>query len=193
MQEPAKFTLVGALLLALNSLACLSTADVVGAIAEPIPMGTPGVPGLDTQAWQSGPPVPIGTSQEFGDVTLVVKNVIRPANHVADDATFYARPGSGQEYVAVDISATCNLPAGEACYLSAADFSASGAQGATYFAQLTTSGGGHSFEGGELKGGKSRSGYLFFLVSRDDSGLVMQYPSSILGSIGAKAQFVIEE
>jgi len=182
-----------ALTLGLATLACLGTGDMLGAIGEPIPMGTPGVPGLDTQSWQSGPPVPIGTSQEFGELKLVVENVIRPANHVADDATFYTEPEYGQEYVAVDVTATCNLPAGEACYLSSADFGASGAQGAPYMAELVTSGIGRAFEGGELKGGKSRSGYLFFLVSRDDSGLVMQYPSSVLGSIGPKALFVIEE
>ncbi len=60
-------------------------------------------------------------------------------------------------------------------------------------AQLVTSGIGRAFEGGELRGGKSRSGYLLFLVSRDDSALVMQYPSSVVGSIGPKALFVIEE
>jgi len=182
-----------ALTLGLASLGCMGTGDVLGSIGEPIPMGTPGVPGLDTQSWQSGPPVPIGTSQQLGDLKLVVENVIRPANHVADDATFYTEPGYGREYVAVDVTATCDLPAGEACYLSSADFGASGTQGATYMAELVTSGIGHAFEGGELKGGKSRSGYLFFLVSRDDSRLVMQFPSSLLGSIGPKALFVIEE
>lgn len=192
MRKPAKRLISLLLIFVLATPACISGGEL-GPIGQPIPMGTPGVPGLDTDSWQARSPVGIGTSQQVGNLTLVVNNVIRPADHIADDATFHTEPESGQEYVAVEISATCNLPAEEACFLSSADFGASGAQGATYMAQLVTSGIGRAFEGGELRGGKSRSGYLLFLVSRDDSALVMQYPSSVVGSIGPKALFVIEE
>ena len=192
MRNPAKYLIPLMLAFVLATPACISGGEL-GPIGQPIPMGTPFASELDLPSGQAAPAVPLGTSQQVGSLTLVAKNVIRPANHIADDATFYAEPDSGQEYVAVEISATCNLPAEEACFLSSADFGASGAQRATYMAQLVTSGIGRALEGGELKGGKSRSGYLFFLVRRDDSALVMQYPSSVVGSIGPKALFVIEE
>jgi hypothetical protein len=192
MRDPAKHLIPLMLAFVLATPACISGGEL-GPIGQPLPMGTPFASEFDLPSGQAAPAVRLGTSQQVGSLTLVAKNVVRPANHIADDATFYIQPESGQEYVAVEISATCNLPAEEACFLSSADFGASGAQGATYFGQLVTSGIGRAFEGGELKGGKSRSGYLFFLVSRDDSALVMQYPSSVIGSIGPKALFVIEE
>ena len=192
MRSPARYLIPVFLVFGLATPACISGGEL-GPIGQPIPMGTPFASELDWPSGQAAPAVPLGTSQQVGNLTLVAKNVIRPANHIADDATFYTEPESEQEYVAVEISATCNLPAEEACFLSSADFGASGAQRATYMAQLVTSGIGRALEGGELKGGKSRSGYLFFLVRRDDSALVMQYPGSVIGSIGPKALFVIEE
>ncbi len=192
MRSPANLMIQAILMLGLTSLACLSTGEVIGAIGEPIPMGTSVVPQFDSLAWDPAPAAPIGISQQVGSLTLTVDNVIRPANHIADDATFYTQPEPGQEYLAVDITVTCNLPAEEACYLSSADFGASGAQGSSYMAEIMTTGIGRALEGGELKGGSSRSGYLFFQVNRDDSGLVMQYPR-LFGLSGQSGSFLIDD
>lgn len=192
MRSPAQHVIGLILILALGSIACLGTGEVIQAIDEPIPMGTPVVPEFDSQAWESAPAVPIGTSQGVGSLTLVVTNVIRPANHIADEASFYTRPEPGKEYVAVDIMATCDLPPDQACTLSSMDFGASGAQGNSYGAEILTSGVSRAFEGGELKGGKSRSGYLLFLIDRDDSGLVMLYPR-MYGLFGPTRSFSIDD
>ena len=190
MHKPAKSLLSGALLLAMTSLACLSTQDVIGAIAEPLPMATAGAPDINFETWQPGPPVPIGTSQQIGDMTLVVTNVIRPANHVADDATFYTEPERGEEYVAVYLEATCKLPSDQTCRV--ADFTATGAKRSTYFADFLAGGASHGFESGDLKGGSSRAGYVFFVVDRDDTGLVMRYPN-VIGNLAPTGLFIIEE
>ncbi len=93
MRKPAKCLISLLLIFVLATPACISGGEL-GPIGQPIPMGTPGVPGLDTDSWQARSPVGIGTSQQVGNLTLVVNNVIRPANHIADDATFHTEPES---------------------------------------------------------------------------------------------------
>jgi hypothetical protein len=173
-------------------MACLSTADGIGAISEPIPLGTPVLPELGALSWEAAPAAPIGTSRQVGSLSLIVSNVIRPANHVADEAMFYSDPARGMEYVAVEVSVTCNLPAEQSCQVSTSDFAASGAQGTTYLADFILSGVRHALEAGELKGGKSRSGYVLFVVDRGDRDLVLRYPHR-MGLPGPSATFVIEE
>lgn len=182
---------LAAVALLATTMACSGASDALGSIGEPIPMGTAVVPSIDVQAWQPSSPVPLGTSQTIGNVTLSVTNVIRPANHIADDASFYSEPDRGKEFVAVDVTATCNLPSDQACSLTTADFGAEGSQGNSYHSEIVVSGVRRAFESGELTGGKSRSGFLLFLVDSDDRGLVMRFPQ-MFGFAGQAASFSID-
>ena len=181
-------------ILAISTLipACVPGDSLLEQLGTVEPFGTPFVASEGILAREPSPPVSVGTSQTVGNLSLVVTNVIRPANHIADDATFYTEPDRGMEYVAVDIKAHCDLPPDQSCMVSSFDFGAEGASGTPYRAEILTLGVSRGFETGDLPGGKSRSGHLFFLVWRDDSGLAMYYPQSLGFALNAAALSIEE-
>ena len=181
---------VSALLVTSAALACLSVAcnglgtfmeGFLASQSQPLPeiAATPALPPVGFSSLQSSAPVRIGTSQSIGGVTLVVRRVIRPAGYLASDAGLYTEPDQSEELVAVDVRVTCTAPDEQACHLSTLDFGAKGDLGVAYVAELTRSGNSQYLGSGELQAGQSRTGYLFFLIKRGDSGLVMTFPRGL--------------
>ena len=174
------------------SAACNPFELLVGEVPTLEPLGTLPVLPEGFQGWEPAAAAPVGSAQTVGRLTIEVKNVIRPANHIADDATFYHEPERGIEYVAVDIKVGCEAPEGQTCSVSTLDFGSIGERGISYRAEMLTTGISHGFEAGSIPGGKSRSGYLLFEVARDDEGLVMVFPQGV-GFTLESATFSIEE
>jgi hypothetical protein len=164
------------LILLAASAACNPIDLLVGEIPTVEPLGMLPVLPEGFQGLEPAAAAPVGTAQNVGRLTIEVLNVIRPANHIADDGTFYTEPERGMEYLAVDISATCNAPADQSCNVSSLDFGAKGTMGEMYRGELMSTGISRGFESGTLPAGKSRSGYLLFEVARDDTELLMYYP-----------------
>jgi Domain of unknown function (DUF4352) len=184
MRESAAALLVSSAVLASLTVACNSLNFPNGFLAsqsQPLPeiAATPALPSVGFSSLESSTPVRIGTSQSIGGVTLVVRKVIRPAGSLASGAGFYTAPDQDEEYLAVDVRVTCTSPDGHTCNLSTFDFGAKGNLGVTYVAELTRSRSSQYFDTADLLAGKSRTGYLLFLIKRDDIGLVMTYPRGL--------------
>jgi hypothetical protein len=192
MLAAAQRAILVLLLAGLSSTACSGIGEMLDGISEPIPLGTPFVTGLDASGWQSRPAVPIGTAQEAGGLILVVNDVVRPGNQLAELGFSLSSPEPGKEYLAVELTATCNSPADQVCAPSPFDFAVSGNRGVTYVAELLTSGRRTALTSGGLPGGESRTGYLIFEVHSDDGQLLLRYPN-LFGGLAGSGAFQLED
>jgi hypothetical protein len=135
-------------------------------------------------------PVPLGQPFPADEVTLQVLQFTRPANdQVFAASEFNAPPADGNEYVMVNLSATCNRSAEETCLVGPADMKVVGSIGIVRPAEFLT-GIANELQPGEFFGGVTKSGAITFQVAISETDLIMIYEKNL--SFGGPAYFRLQ-
>jgi hypothetical protein len=137
----------------------------------PPPENTPG-----PVVFAQGNPAPLGTAVTIDNKLLKVTGIIRPADDlVAKGNMFNTSPAAGQEYVFVNLSATCKLSASETCLISDSDFKMVGSSGQSRDAETFLAGVSGLLGSGEFNGGTTKTGYVAFIVDKGKTNLILVY------------------
>jgi hypothetical protein len=111
---------------------------------------------LEPIVYSQGNPAPLGTA-------------------IFIDHMLNATPAAGQEYVFVNLSATCRLSHDQTCVISDSDFKMVGSSGQSHDAQTFLAGVSGLLGSAEFKGGTTRTGYVAFFVDKGETNLVLDY------------------
>ena len=123
-----------------------------------------------------GNPAPFGTAVTIDNKSLKVTGIIRPADDlVAKGNMFNTTPAAGQEYIFVNLSATCKLSASETCLISDSDFQMVGSSGQSRDSETFLAGVSGLLGSAEFNGGATRTGYVAFLVDKGETNLILVY------------------
>lgn len=118
-------------------------------------------------------PAPVGETVSVPNFAILVTAITRPADDiVATGNMFNTEPEPGQEYIMVELSATCLV---EECSFSTFNFNVIDSSGLVHDAQSFVSGVTGMLDSGDMLSGGTRSGSVFFLVPQGDDGLVLRW------------------
>lgn len=121
-------------------------------------------------------PAPVGAAITIDHKSLKVTGIIRPADDtVAKGNMFNTSPAAGQEYVFVNLSATCEQTPGATCSIDDSDFKMLGPSGQSYDPETFLAGVSGLLGSSEFKGGTTKTGYVAFIVDKGDTKLVLVY------------------
>jgi len=135
--------------------------------ATPVPTETP-EPGLSLSS-----PAPMGTEVSTPNFTFLVNEVTQPANDiVAAGNPFNTSPETGQEYLMVNLTVTCDT---EDCEFFPTNFDVIGSAGIGYDTEFFISGVEGMLENTEMLQGGSVTGLLFFIVGQNDSNFALRW------------------
>ncbi len=128
-------------------------------------------------------PAPPGSEVSLDDITLLIGEVVRPADTIIEEANeFNSDPDAGNEYLMLDFSATCKKPSDESCNFNLFSVSIVGSSGITHNPEIMMAGIDNEFEDGEFFGGATRSGWIIFEIGQDETDLVLIY-DEFLGDV----------
>lgn len=123
-------------------------------------------------------PAPAGSEVAVEGMAFVVIGSTRPATDIIMAGNqFNTSPEAGQEYVIVSLRVTCQKTADEKCDFSAYNMKLLGSSGIQRDAQTIVAGVSGLFEsfGTEFFGGVSIEGSIPFIVSSDETDLLLVY------------------
>lgn len=179
-----KFQLaIGFLVISMVVLACESS--------DKIQVNTPGESNNNNQSAATSTsqlgstrsnPAPAGSEVVFDDMAFQIMNTVRPADSlVATGNMFNSTPEPDQEYMFVEVQVTCKKTGDEKCSFSP-EFSTklTGSNGVEYNPEIMLSGVEKLLETTEFYGGAVISGYVPFIVKKDETNFVLVY-DPILG------------
>jgi hypothetical protein len=126
--------------------------------------------------YSQGNPAPLGTAVSIDHMSLKVMGLVRPADALAAKGNmFNATPAPGQEYIFVNLSATCQQPHAQTCVISDSDFQLVGSSGRSHDAQTFLAGVSGLLGSVEFNGGTTRTGYVAFFVDKGEANLTLDY------------------
>jgi hypothetical protein len=122
-------------------------------------------------------PAPLGYGLNIGDITLSVREIMRPANEAiaAAEDFFYVPPEPDNEYVMVWVSFTCNATGDETCTVLPFGFGLTGSGGIVHEPDFFITEVPDLFEGGEVYGGVTLEGWIPFQVAQSETDLVLVF------------------
>jgi hypothetical protein len=167
------------------TVSAAATAAPAAATDTPVPPPTEAPPPTAVPAPAGSSrdnPAPIGAPFAAKEFSVVVHQVVRPADRiVAAGNMFNAEPEAGEEYVKVVVSVTCTADSKSKCSVSPFDFKMYGTQGIVRDAKWMIAGVDGQLESTELLGGATlENKALFFLVGADETGVVMEFEAGFL-------------
>ncbi len=138
------------------------------------------------------PPAPIGTELTVGNMAITATRLVRPADSIVGAGSRYKSLKNGEQYLLVGIRVRC-ISMDETCRLTEFDFGLSADGGRDYTAEFSSSFDGLDglFEAGDIQPGQSMSGDLVYMISTNDTGLMLVYPR--MYNFGETAQFYLEQ
>ncbi|HAL16857.1 MAG TPA: hypothetical protein DCP32_08925 [Anaerolineaceae bacterium] len=166
------------IILALAALACGTSTNVT--------VNTPGVPSNNDQPQPTSTtqvgmtrsnPAPAGSEVVLDDMAFQVLTTIRPADDVVKTGNqFNTTPEEGQEYIFVEVQITCKKTVDEKCSFNPT-FSTKllGSKGIEYDPDIFVSGVDKLLNGTEFYGNAVISGYIPFIISKDETDLILIY------------------
>jgi hypothetical protein len=162
-----------------NTLALIGlfvVCSVVFAMANPN-----GMPSSDPNAAGTrGNPFPAGSAQEVRDGTFRVNSIRTDMSEEVNTMNmFNVPPETGQEWVLVNVTFNCNLPADEVCTTQLMQFELVGTTGRAYNHQMLAVL--DNPFAGEVFGGGTATGDIGFIVDSSDTDLLL-----VLVDIGRK-------
>lgn len=195
-----KYFLVVLVFLAIAALACGSTNGV----QVNTPVNTPGETSPDTPAEdpvqenvQTEPeptatkpigtarsnPAPVGSEIVADNMAFQILSAVRPANDIIKQGNpFNTEPASGQEYILVELQATCQKSSDEKCSLSSfLNFSLIGSLGIEYDPEIMIAGVEGLLDSIDFFGETTVSGYLPFIIGQDETDLILVYEPILFG------------
>lgn len=129
-------------------------------------------------------PAPPGAEVDVGDLTIVVGEVIRPADEMIKEAnSFNSDPEAGDEYILVSVELRCNKGSDEECSYYSIEFNLVGSTGVTREPEIFIAGLDGMLESGELFGGARTDGWLVFQIGVDETDLVLIYEELFRGKV----------
>ena len=148
----------------------------------PQPTATPIPPTAVPAGSSRENPVPIGAPFTAKEFSIVVNQVVRPADRIVAEGNRYnTEPEAGEEYVKVVVSITCNADPKDKCNVSPANFAMYGSQGIVRDAEWMIAGVDGALESTELFGGATLGDKaLFFLVGADETNVVMEFEAGLI-------------
>jgi predicted small lipoprotein YifL len=178
-----KFLFVFTLLVLMFSVvACGSSGDVV---VNPPDEGEPTdveVPTQEeaTEAPKLGTarsnPAPVGSEVIVDDMAFKILGATRPADEIIMAGNpFNTAPEEGEEYVLVELQATCQKSLDEQCSLNLFNISLIGSSGVTHNSEIMVAGVDGLLESTEFYGGATVSGTLPFIIGQDETDLILVY------------------
>lgn len=126
-------------------------------------------------------PAPFGYEVTIDQMTFKIEEVVRPADDIVEKGNmFNSKAGDGKEYVLIKLSIKCNKNTDASCLASSYEFKLVGSSGQARDIEFIA-GVADTLDSGEFFGGATKTGYLPYIVDKDESGLVLMY-KPILGN-----------
>jgi predicted small lipoprotein YifL len=179
-----KFLFVFTLLVLMFSVvACGSSGDVVvnpPDEGEPIDVEVP-TQEEATEAPKLGTarsnPAPVGSEVIVDDMAFKILGATRPADEIIMAGNqFNSAPEEGEEYVLVELQATCQKSSDDKCSLNPMfNISLIGSSGVMHDLEIVVSGVDGLLESTEFYGGATVSGTLPFIIGQDETDLILVY------------------
>ena len=172
--------LVAVLVLALVVLACGSSSDPgvqVNTPASGLGNDQPAVAATAQPGTARSNPAPAGSEVVMDDMAFQILGIIRPADSiVAAGNMFNTTPEPAQEYLFVEVQVTCKKSADEKCSINPTfSMNALGSKGVEYDPEFFLSGVEKLLEATEFYGNAVVTGYVPFIVGKDETGFVLVY------------------
>lgn len=127
-------------------------------------------------------PAPVGSEIVADDMAFVVKELIRPADKIIMAGNmFNTEPEENQEYVMVMLEVNCMKGSDDKCNISPFNFTLLGSKGVDRDVEWSVAGVSNILESKDFYGGSSVSGYLPFIVDKDETDLLLVYEPLLFG------------
>jgi hypothetical protein len=168
-----KVLLIPALVFALIIQACSSNTVVVSTptnimVIVPTAATPPGTPQIN--------PVQFGSNAIADDMKFVITGTVRPADGIVSSGDmFNAQPGQYQQYIFVTLDVTCETTADQQCHLDVFKMKLLVSDGVLKYPKWFISGVEGILKDTDFNGGTTISGYVPFIISIGDSGLLLIY------------------
>jgi hypothetical protein len=154
-----------------SSLVQPSSDNIELATSSPSPIST-----LKPVGSARSNPAPFGYEVTTEQMTFTVTELLRPADSIVSQGNmFNTIPDEGQEYVFVNLSIKCDKSIDENCNVSQFDFNLVGSAGLAHDTEIFLAGVSGLLEDGDFFGGSTKSGYLAFIVGKEETDLVLIY------------------
>ena len=120
-------------------------------------------------------PAPMGSEVTVDEMAIKVTEVIAPADTTVENANmFNSTPDTNSQYIMVNLSVTCKKSSDDKCTLSSFDYKVIDSSGVTHDNEFVAGVSGE-IEDGDFFGGAAKTGYLIYIVPKDDKGLLLLY------------------
>lgn len=127
-------------------------------------------------------PAPAGSEIIADDMAFVVQELIRPADTIIRTGNmFNTEPEENQEYVMVMVEVNCMKGSDDKCNISPFNFTLLGSKGVDRDAEWSVAGVSNILESKDFYGGSSVSGYLPFIIDKDEIDLLLVYEPLLFG------------
>jgi len=121
-------------------------------------------------------PAPTGSEIVADDMSFLVSGVTRPATDIIMEGNqFNTEPEVEQEYILVDLKATCKKSPSEKCSLSIFNLKVVGSSGVTQDAEWMVAGVDGLLEDADFYGDASLEGAIPFIVGTAETNLLLVY------------------
>lgn len=128
-------------------------------------------------------PAPVGSEIIADEMAFIILGAIRPADSIIKQGNlFNTEPASEEEYVLVELQATCQKSIDDKCSLSSfMNFNLIGSKGISYNPEILVAGVEGLLDSVEFFGEASVSGYLPFIIGQDETDLILVYDPFLFG------------
>jgi len=121
-------------------------------------------------------PAPVGSKVTADDIEFEILGITRPATYIVKAANmFNTQPGVGQEYIFVELQATCTKSSDKECSISTFKAKLVGSSGIERESEWFVSGVDGLFEDTQFYGGETINGQIPFIIDSDETDLVFIY------------------
>jgi len=126
-------------------------------------------------------PAPLGSEVTIDNMAILVKEVVSPADDIVVKGNmFNSTPDPSSRYILVNILVTCKKSTDDKCNLLGFEFKVIDTSGVSHDVEFVAGVAGE-FEAGEFYGGATKSGYLPYMVPKNDNGLILIYSGLLTG------------
>ncbi|HAE86243.1 MAG TPA: hypothetical protein DCG78_07060 [Anaerolineaceae bacterium] len=121
-------------------------------------------------------PAPVGSEVIADNMAFKILGATRPADEIIMAGNpFNTAPEEGEEYVLVELQATCQKSSDEQCRLNPFNISLIGSSGVMHDSEIMVAGVDGLLKSTEFYGGVTVSGTLPFIIGQEETDLILVY------------------
>lgn len=171
------FTVIALLFVVFVTLACGSSSGVEVNTPSSDDAASTEAPVAAQPGTARSNPAPVGSEVVVDDMAFQILSIVKPADSiVASGNMFNSTPEPDQEYMFVEVQVTCKKSMDDKCIFSPElSTSVIGSKGIDYDAVVFLAGVEKTLSSTEFYGGAVISGYLPFIVGKEETGFVLVY------------------